>query len=255
MKRVAIDGHTEIAYRETGDGSPTVLVHGWMASGRIYDQIAPLLDGRVIVPDLRGTGASTTRSDDESIARLGHDVIAVADAAGASRFALVGHSMGGVIAQWIASEVPDRVTSLVLVNPVPASGLQLPPEADALFFTSGADRGKQGAILDMACKELAEHDKAAMLDDAGAIDPARIGRMYRAWSGASFAERLACITARTLVIATDDPFLPPDFLRAAIVDHIKGATMQTLSGPGHYSVVERSTELAAMVRGFLAQGG
>lgn len=254
MKRVAIDGETEIVYRETGSGAPTVLVHGWMASGRIFDRMIPSLGGRCIVPDLRGTGSSTTSSADESIERLGRDVIAVADAAGLTTFALVGHSMGGAIAQWVASEIPDRVETLVLINPVPASGIPLPPDADALFSSSGGDRGKQGTILDLACKELKADDKSTMLDDAGTIEPARIERMYRAWSGASFVERLSRITARTLVIATDDPFLPPDFLTAAVVGPIAGATLQTLPGPGHYPVVERPAELAAMVSGFLAQG-
>jgi pimeloyl-ACP methyl ester carboxylesterase len=251
MPSVRIDSSTEIHYRDLGGGTPVLFVHGWMASGHVFDRILPVAGLRCIVPDHRGTGESTTTSEDESIERLGRDMIAVADAAGLSTFAIVGHSMGGQIAQWIASEVPDRVTKMVLITPVPASGIPLPPEAVGLFSTSGGDRGKQGTILDLACKELKPADKEWLLDTAGSIAPARIARMFATWSGASFADRLDKIKARTLVLSTDDPFLPPDFLQAAIVDKIAGATRHHLGGPGHYPTVERPSETAGVVSTFI----
>jgi len=252
MPSVRVDNTTEIHYRDSGSGTPVLFVHGWMANGGVFDRMLPLAGLRCIVPDHRGTGDSTTTSEDESIERLGRDMLAVADAAGVKTFAVVGHSMGGQIAQWIASEVPARVTAMVLITPVPASGIPLPPEAVGLFSTSGGDRGKQGMILDMACKELKPADKDWLLDSAGKIAPARIARMFNNWSNASFVERLAHIKARTLVLATDDPFLPPDFLRAAIVDKIADAKLQHLGGPGHYPTVERPSETGGVVSSFIA---
>lgn len=254
MPSVRIDETTQLHYRCEGQGAPVLFVHGWMASGSVFDRIVPALAAsglRCIIPDHRGTGGSTTTSEDESVERLARDMIAVADAEGLAQFAVVGHSMGRLIAQWLASELPERVTSLALLNPVPASGIPLPPEAAELFVSSGGDRGKQGAILDMACKELSPADRAWLLDEAGRIAPARIARMFRVWSGASFVPRLASIRARTLVLATDDPFLPPEFLRAAVVELIAGARLQTLAGPGHYPQVERPSETADVVRSFL----
>jgi len=255
MPTVRIDSSTELHYRQVGDGpSPVLFVHGWMASGSVFDRMLPMLGGgfRCIVPDHRGTGASTTTAEDESIERLGRDMIAVADAAGLTTFAIVGHSMGGQIAQWIASEVPDRVTAMVLINPVPASGIPLPSEAVGLFSTSGGDRGKQGAILDLACKQLAAADRDWLLDEAGKIEPGRVLRMFETWTGASFVSRLAAIRARTLVIATDDPFLPPEFLQAAVVGPIAGAKLHHLAGPGHYPVVERAADTGGVVSTFLS---
>lgn len=251
MPSARIDNTTEISYRIIGEGTPALFVHGWMASGHVFDRILPLPGVRAIVPDHRGTGDSTTAGDEGSVERLGRDMIAVADAAGLTTFAVVGHSMGGQIAQWIASEVPDRVTTLVLVTPVPASGVQLPPEAVGLFSTSGGDRGKQGTILDLACKELKPADREALLDDAAKISAGRIRTMFDAWTGSSFAERLSKITARTLVVATDDPFLPPAFLRTAVVEKIAGATLHHIAGPGHYPTVERPAETAGVVSAFL----
>jgi non-heme chloroperoxidase len=254
MSNVRIDETTELHYRDLGAGSPVLFVHGWMASGRVFDRMLPLAGLRCVVPDHRGTGSSKTSGTDESVERLGRDMIAVADAAGLTSFAIVGHSMGGQLAQWIASEIPERITALVLINPVPASGIELPPEATGLFSTSGGDRGKQGTILDLACKELTPADREFLLDEAIQIEPARIARMFATWSGASFAQRLSAIRARTLVIATNDPFLPPEFLRNTIVDKIAGAKFHLLAGPGHYPVVERPAELGGVVSTFLTTG-
>jgi pimeloyl-ACP methyl ester carboxylesterase len=251
MPNVRIDETTELHYRDLGSGPPVLFVHGWMASGRVFDRMLPLSGLRCVVPDHRGTGSSRTSAEDESIERLGRDMIAVADAAGLTNFAVVGHSMGGQLAQWIASEIPERVTAIVLINSVPASGLQLPAEAHGLFSTSGGDRGKQGTILDLACKELTPGDREFLLDEAIQIEPARIVRMLTSWTRASFAQRLSAIRARTLVIATDDPFLPPELLRDAIVDKIAGARFHLLAGPGHYPVVERPAELGGVVSAFL----
>jgi hypothetical protein len=52
-------------------------------------------------------------------------------------------------------------------------------------------------------------------------------------------------------VATDDPFLPPAFLQAAIVDKISGATMRHIAGPGHYPTVERPADTGEVVSTFL----
>ena len=54
-----------------------------------------------------------------------------------------------------------------------------------------------------------------------------------------------------LVLATDDPFTPPDLLRKAIVSKIARASLAYLPGPGHYPTAERPRETAAVLRAFL----
>ena len=79
-----------------------------------------------------------------------------------------------------------------------------------------------------------------------------IAEGFDAWSGAGFADQLSAVTARTLVVATDDPFLPPDFLRQAIVAKISGARLAVIRGAGHDLPVERTGETAAVIEAFLA---
>jgi pimeloyl-ACP methyl ester carboxylesterase len=256
MPTVASSDQTPIHYRVLGDGPRNVLlVHGWMVSGAVYDELVEKLDHtglRLVIPDLRGSGQSGSPASGYTLEQHVRDVLAVADHAGLKRFTVVGHSMGGQLAQWIAAQEPSRVEGLVLLNTVPASGMQLPPDAVGLFRTSANDREKQKIILGLACKALSESALERLLKDAGAVAKASIEGSFDAWTGGGFEAKLASITAPTLVVATDDPFLPPAFLREKVVNPIKGARLAYLPGAGHYPAVERSAETAALLTSFLA---
>src|SRR5215831_13856430 len=71
---------------------------------------------RVVRYDTRGHGASGVVNGDYSVSDLGQDAARLADALGIDRFAFCGLSLGGMIAQWLALNVPDRVTAVVLAN-------------------------------------------------------------------------------------------------------------------------------------------
>ncbi|HVL69682.1 MAG TPA: 3-oxoadipate enol-lactonase [Vicinamibacterales bacterium] len=82
---------------------------------------------RVLRYDLRGHGASAVTPGDYTIAQLGRDALALADALGIGRFAFCGLSIGGMIGQWLAVHASDRVTHVVLANTSPkadAAGLE-----------------------------------------------------------------------------------------------------------------------------------
>ena len=107
------------------DAPPAILVHGFPESHRTWRSVAPLLEDRVrlIMPDLRGYGASDRPQDvdDYATETLIADLFALADAVGIERFALVGHDWGGAIAWAAALSGNPRVTRLAIVNsPHPA---------------------------------------------------------------------------------------------------------------------------------------
>lgn len=260
MKHVAraTDG-TELAYRVVGTGPKDVLVvHGWMVSSQVYDELlASLGDAglRFVVPDLRGAGASGRPAGGYDLAQYARDLVAVADHAGLGRFAVVGHSMGGQLALLLAATEPERVTGAALVCPVPPGGAPLPAEVATLFRTSGEDRRKQGAILDNVCLALPPETKEQLLDDAGTIPARCIEQGFASWSrgfddgGGDGALRR--VRAPVLVVATDDPALPRALLEDTVVARLPGAGLAYLPGAGHYPLVERPRETAAVLRAFL----
>jgi non-heme chloroperoxidase len=246
----------KLAHRVVGSGPRTVIaVHGWMMSGRVYDDLVAALDTegiRLVVPDLRGAGDSVKPEAGYSIAHYAADVLALADELRAERFTLIGHSMGGTIAQYVAAHAPERVEGMVLLSPVPASGMPGFPEQARPLFRGASHAEAHATILGMACTNLSGKGRDHLLACAATVPAHAIAEGFEAWTGAAFGDRLSAVKARTLVVATDDPFLPPDFLRQAIVGPIAGARLAVLPGAGHYPQVERTRETAAVIEGFLA---
>jgi pimeloyl-ACP methyl ester carboxylesterase len=244
----------EVSVRVEGEGDAVLVVHGWMMTGAVWDTMFLSLDGRgrkFIVPDQRGTGASTRTGTDYSLAQHAQDLVAVLDATNTKSAVVIGHSMGGQLALYLAAHYPERVRAVMALNPVPPEGLPLPPDAAGLFRTSAGDRGKQGTILGLACKSLSEEEKNRLLDLAGSVCSASIEGAFDAWVAGGFDDKLGAVTAPVLVLATDDPFLPPEFLKASIVSKIARGRLAVLHGAGHYPQCERPQETAALIEAFL----
>jgi 3-oxoadipate enol-lactonase/4-carboxymuconolactone decarboxylase len=119
MPLLALDDRS-IYYRLDGDRKLPVLVlsHSLGLDHGMWDaQAADLLPYfRILRYDTRGHGASTATPGDYTLAELGADVLAVADACKVQTFAFCGLSLGGMIGQWLAVNATDRVTHLVLAN-------------------------------------------------------------------------------------------------------------------------------------------
>ncbi len=115
-----IDGH-RLAYVRCGAGEPLLLIHGLTTSSFIWDDLLPILEARhdVIAVDLLGTGNSDRPvPSDCSLSAHADRLVSFVDKLGLERFHLVGHDIGGGIAQIISVRNTDRVATLGLVNSV-----------------------------------------------------------------------------------------------------------------------------------------
>jgi pimeloyl-ACP methyl ester carboxylesterase len=110
-----------IEFTDEGAGRPVLLLHGWPDSGRLWRHQVAALTGagfRVIVPDLRGFGASDAPEavDAYVFPHLAGDVLAVLDHVGVDRAHVVGHDWGAALAWGIAALAPDRVDHLAVLS-------------------------------------------------------------------------------------------------------------------------------------------
>lgn len=103
-----------------GTRSPVLLLHGGGLTAHTWDFVCLGLrdSARLVALDLRGHGDSEW-SGDYRIDTMGADVLAAADHLGMERFALVGMSLGGVVAARVAEDRPDRVARLALIDVAP----------------------------------------------------------------------------------------------------------------------------------------
>ena len=98
-RSIEVNGVT-LHVEEHGSGTPVILIHGGLSSGRRWDAVWPHLMGdcRVIVPDSRGHGRSTNPSGKLLYPQLADDVAALIEALGLVRPIVGGHSDGGQVA-------------------------------------------------------------------------------------------------------------------------------------------------------------
>ena len=245
----------DISYRVVGSGDQdVVLIHGWMVSGNVYDNLIDELasdDLRLIIPDLRGTGDSDKPNGGYALQTYLHDVDAVLDDADADDYVLAGHSMGGALAQRHAAQNPGDAAALVLMSPVPASGFPL-PEEDYQFFKSAADDAEtKRIILAISSVDMDPDDIEHLAQGADEIPAKAIEQSLDAWVFADFADMIHKIEAPTKVLVSDDPFMNVDFLQAFVADLISDATVSYFPGGGHYLQVEEPAQTATAIADFI----
>ena len=115
-----------IHYQQQGSGPiPIIFIHGNFGSWRHW---LPCFDNlprqyTAYAPDLRGCGNSQVTDNGYDIETLSQDIQQLADNLQLDKFHLVGHSLGGAVAQELAGNHPERIITLTLVAPAPAEGM------------------------------------------------------------------------------------------------------------------------------------
>ncbi|WLE61545.1 alpha/beta fold hydrolase [Burkholderia plantarii] len=250
-----------VRVREPGQGQERdepalVFLHYWGGSSRTWYAVAAELSDRyrTVAPDHRGWGDSSAPARGYAIADLADDAADVIEALGLREFVLVGHSMGGKVAQLLASRRPRGLRGLVLVAPSPPVATHLPDVERAALLAAYDTRESVAWVLDhvLTATRLAPALREQVIADSlrGAA-PAR-----EAWPNAAMREDLtaevAAIDVPVCVIAGEhDRVDPVDTLRRALLPWIPGARLQVLPGVGHLSPLEAPREVAAAIGRFV----
>ena len=119
-------GEAEIFVRVGGTGPPLVCLHGFPQTHLAWRKVAPRLAEHftVVLPDLRGYGASSIPASDPthepySKRAMARDIVAVMHELGYERFGVAGHDRGGRVAYRLALDAPQRVAALATLDIIP----------------------------------------------------------------------------------------------------------------------------------------
>jgi pimeloyl-ACP methyl ester carboxylesterase len=265
--RVRTDDGVGLAVVERGSGPTLLLVHGFGGAKEDFDDQADALAAHrhVVVFDHRGHGESDapTSPADYTLDRLALDTLAVADAVGAERFQLLGHSMGGMVARRIVLAHPERLDALVLMDtspgPVPGLDGEILEMGAVIALTDGMDELKR--IMDafsplgtpayerlMATRPGYPEFNDRKWATLSATMWATLGRAIRDQPDELAA--LAAVRCPTLVIVgeQDEPFLRVSREMAAT---IPGAELVVVPDAGHSPQFENGPAWLRALEGFL----
>ena len=125
-ERRVVLGEAQVYLRLGGDGPPLLLLHGYPQTHLAWHRVAPLLARHftLVIPDLRGYGASTGPGPDPAHRNyakraMARDMVALMAALGHERFALAGHDRGGRVGTRLCLDHPERVTRFAALDIVP----------------------------------------------------------------------------------------------------------------------------------------
>lgn len=237
-----------------GDGVPLILLHGLGGRAREMRTVARCLrtEVRAIAMDQRGHGDSTRNPRD--LSRTAHvtDVIAVADALGLARFALLGQSMGAHTAMLTAAAHPERVASLVLIEGgVGGEGAQASQAVVDWFrawpvpFASHAEAVEhfgRGAAGDAWAKNL-ERTEAGLVP---AFDFDVLYRAILAVHETARWEEWRAVRAPTLLITAENGYVPRAE-RVRMLAENPRVTAAEVPGAGHDAHLDSPRAVAELV--------
>ncbi len=258
LSSVNVDG-LSIAYRQAGQGSALVLLHGFLCDSRCWRrQLSGLSDRfRVVAWDAPGAGASADPADTFTTTDYARCLAGFLDRIGVGRAHIVGLSWGGILAQEFYRLCPERVRCLVLADTYAGWRGSLPEAvwkqrlATCLSDSMGPPGALVAKFLPGVFTEAAPQDLRAELS-AIMSEFHPIGFRLMSLSSAEMDTRdvLPSIDVPTLVLWGDDDRRSPMQVAEQFHAAIPGAELGIIPNAGHLSNMEQADAFNDRVRRF-----
>lgn len=250
----------EIASEVDGAGPDLVLIHGVGSRASDWEFVAERLTDRyrVIRYDLRGHGASDAPAGPYRIDQMVDDLVRVLDSHGAGCPAVVGFSLGGLVAQGFALAHPDRVRKLALLSTVAGrtEDERARVEGRLKFISSSHPADYFDQSVDRwftpAFREANPGIIAGRKATVQAMDQAAYAAAYQVLALTDFADQLHRISAPTLVATGEHDIGSSPRMAWLMAERIPGARLEILEGLRHSILLEAPDRVAALLLDFLA---
>ncbi|MBA4861050.1 alpha/beta fold hydrolase [Streptomyces sp. PSKA54] len=251
-----------LAYEDKGAGMPLVLIHGHPFDRTMWaPQVAAFAGShRVIVPDLRGYGASPVTRGIVPLSTFAEDIAQLLDTLGIDRFVLGGLSMGGQIAMECYRLFGERIRGLVLADTFPAAetpdGRRWRRDLADRLLREGmkgyADEVLYKMVAPDAHPDVAAHVHRMMTatDPEGAAAALR-GRAERP----DYRDLLTRVTVPSLVVVGRDDAYTPVSDAEAMHAALPQSTLAVVESAAHMPNLERPAEFNAALAEFLERIG
>lgn len=238
-----------LTFTDTGKGETMlVFLHYWGGSARTWKPVIARLNqsARCVALNLRGWGGSRAPDGDYGLDAMAADVMALLAELKPAAFVLVGHSMGGKLAQMVASRDPDGLLGLALVAPAPPTPMPVPNAQRAAMLESYQTRdGVLNALSVLTASPLRPALREQVIADTLAGDP----DAKRVWTQTGMVQDVSAGLERVtvpveVVVGDRDQVEREDGLRAAFTPILPQTRFTALAGVGHLSPLEDPAGIA-----------
>ncbi len=264
MPEARVNGLT-LYYEVRGEGPPLLLISGLGTNSLTWLSVRGVLSRhfRVITFDNRGAGRSDTSKTPYTIADMAADARGLLDNLGIGRAHVLGHSMGGYIAQELAIGYPEVVDRLILADTAPVSS-----DRNNVFFNDFLGWWKKGMDLEDRLRQWSfwlltpeRFNEAGFIENyikAAAGDPypqspAGFRGQIEAIASFDARGRLGEIGAETLILeGKEDILIRPR--EAETLKRIPGSSLRSIPGAAHLLYVEQPAAFSRAVIEFFNFG-
>ena len=256
-------GDVILHYRIDGDkdGAPLVFANSLGTDFRLWDQIMPLLPAglKILRFDKRGHGLSSCPGDVYRMDELVDDTARLMDALGFRDCLFVGLSIGGIIAQGLASSRPDLLRAMVISNTAARIGTPEMWQERIDAARAGGVEALADAIMERWFAQSTRAQRALELTGWRNMLTRTPTAGYVGCSAAiavnDYTESTARLTLPTLAIAgSEDGSTPPDVVRST-ADLIAGSRFELIDDAAHLPCVEKPAQYARIVTDFMRDIG
>ena len=250
-----------IHYREDGDpnGAPLVFANSLGTTMGLWDPILPLLPAglRIIRYDMRGHGKTDAPKPPYSMGALVSDVESLMDHLKVQDALFVGLSIGGLVAQGLATKRRDLMRAMVLSNTAAKIGTKEIWQGRFDLIRDGGMEAVADATMERWFSK-AWHGTPQIQswrDMLTATQPDGYIGCGHAIAGSDFYTTTAALTLPVLAIAgAEDGATPPDLMRET-QELVKGSKFHLIRRGGHLPCVEQPEEYAEVLTGFMRDVG
>lgn len=248
------------AFNRQGEGPAVILVHGVGSNRAAWDPVLQHLEkGRSYLrPDLRGHGDSDRLTGPYTLEGMAADVMALADHCGLKSFALIGFSLGGLIAQRIALDYPERLTALCLLSTVAGRSAEerarvlqrrdiLQREGPLTHLANAVDRWFTDDFIAENPEVIALRRKQAREND-----PECYMAAYNVLAESDLGDCLDQIKTPTLVLTGEHDIGSNARMAQLMNDRIRGSELVILNNLKHSILLEAPQSVATHLNRFLA---
>jgi pimeloyl-ACP methyl ester carboxylesterase len=235
----------QLFYRDSGEGKPLLLLHGFTGCGDDWGHVfaEPIAGRRVIAPDLRGHGRSTNPGGTFRFADVARDIFALLDRLGLERVSAIGLSAGANTLLHMATQQPQRIVAMVHVSGTP----RFADQARAIMRTMTEESRSETEWADLRTRHhLGDDQIRALWRHARGFAEDRSDMNFT-------VDTLGAITARTLIVHGDrDPLYPVE-LAVELLRGIRGAALWVVPNGGHGPIFgAQAAAFAAAARAFVS---